>query len=203
LLANDTPPPYSRLQIVGDARSRLRRRVLKLLNQRELKYLARICLQKVITDGVLSAAHPEVIMSWRLRESSAGSEAGVRPVPSSPNSDVLLCGQMADPASGEFYYYNHNNGESTWMRPHFLTKPDEDITLAWQLHWRVNTETGAYEPAYYNAEKLEWSVAKPDGYLLCQMCRSDLAFRHCDGPGCDGMGTATEASELESEPTRL
>lgn len=89
-----------------------------------------------------------------------------------------------DPATGEPYYLNFNTGVSQWERPRLLKRADEDVTLPWCTQYKPGDPSGvAY---FYRPDTGEWSEEKPDGYLLCDVCRYHLAVRQCTGEGCDG-----------------
>lgn len=92
--------------------------------------------------------------------------------------------QNLDPTSGEAYYMNYNNGSSQWTRPRWLRRIDEDVTLPWGVAYKPGDSSGV--PQFYHAETATWSEDKPDGYLLCDVCRYYLAYRQCCGQGCDG-----------------
>lgn len=162
--------------------------MLAKLSRRELRYLARITFEKVCGKSV-GAHHPSWVFTVRCV------------------SAFIYSLQCVDPESRCCYFLNHHTNHTQWDKPKLLTRPDEDVVLTWTLQWKrdltyslSNRHGSSYTPAtpyFYNSITGESSATKPDGYLLCQMCSTYLAFRRCHGPGCDGRSIGLLISYLE------
>lgn len=133
---------------------------------------------------------------------SAGTNGGIdqgsaaEEKPSTESSTALPAGwkELMDPSSGRPYYYNENDGTTSWDRP--AAAPENTETAPLPAGWREVIDPGSGRPYYYNEVDNTTSWDRPMAPTGdSQPQSSEVQAEKNQG----GAPTSNEATTVESE----